>query len=168
MQANTQPTNPPTFRPSRLQHDKTQRWKSQRHTYLEPIALDVLAVNAAQVPHVAASVDTGVTVEDLLVKTVARHSNPVVLARDRSEVQREDKQFVATSSQADKRAGAVLGIVAVNPAEAFLRKIDFVQRRLFPVDSIEVSNQPPDSVMPVEAAQSPVGLAIVIGPVRHP
>src|SRR5206468_1860776 len=88
----------------------------------------------------AASVQGRVAVEDLLPAPPLGHANPVVVARDGSEVADNEQLVVSRLPLAQETDHALLGVVAVDPLKPRLFTIELVQGRLAAVEGVEVAH----------------------------
>jgi len=78
---------------------------------------DGVGMRAAHVADVAAAIDLGVGVEDLLVKSFAGHSEAVAFADNRRGIDDEDQRG-AGARLAHERGDAVVGVVEIDPFES--------------------------------------------------
>src|SRR3954467_13810533 len=95
---------------------------------------------AAVIAQARAAVERRVGIEELAPEAAARHAEAIVVARYRREVahhQDRRRRFVAL---AQERNDALLPVAALHPAEAVVREIFLVQRRLLAHDTVEVAD----------------------------
>src|SRR5687768_14109882 len=97
---------------------------------LETVGRLVDGHDAAAVSHVAATVDSGVAVENLPKPAALGNPDGVARPRHRREVGQDDAEILRVARLADHRDDAVLVVVAVDPAEPRALEVDLVQRRL--------------------------------------
>ena len=82
---------------------------------------------AGAVAHVAAGVVRRIAVEDLFVPALFRHAQPIAHARHGREVAGTTTKSLGIFRPADVAQRAVVVVVAVDPLEAVVVEIDFVQ-----------------------------------------
>jgi hypothetical protein len=116
----------------RHQHQRGQRRQRQQQRVRMAVAGFGLHRHAPAVAHARAAIDAGVGVEQFAPGLRrAGHADPVVVARRGREV--ADHQHRGRCLQhgaAQQGEHAVAGVVAYDPAEAFGRRIEPVQRGL--------------------------------------
>src|SRR5207249_7034450 len=100
-----------------------------------------LGLDTAQVADVRAAVELGVGVDRLAPATAVRQADPVLLAWDGREVGDGGDGALTVAGHANEGNDVALDVVRVQPAEARGLEVDLVQRRLAPVDAVQVANQ---------------------------
>src|ERR1041385_463329 len=89
--------------------------------------LSIFALHTAVIANIAATVRVGVGVDDLAIKSGARHAEAIVVPNDRRRVDHENDRF-ALARFAHERHDAVVGIVEIDPLEAFVRIVLLPER----------------------------------------
>src|SRR5690606_30358102 len=135
---------------------------------------DVDAVGAAVVRHrkrpglhpaeialAASPVDAGVRVEHLVPAARMGHPHPVGVAGLPREVD-SHLQGVAAGELGQVCEHAVDVVVGVDPLEAGWIGVELVERRLLPVETVEVGHQPLDPRVGVGVEEMPVEVGVVV------
>src|SRR5688500_16411295 len=96
-----------------------------------------LRVLSAVVAHVPAAISLRVGVKNLLVPTVSVDSDAIRFSRNWSRVDHEGDAFTAPRF-ANEGNNRVIGVVEVDPLEAFVSVVLIVERRLVLIEPVEV------------------------------
>src|SRR6185437_651104 len=90
-------------------------------------------LDGAEIAETAAPVLAAIAVQPFTPDSATRHADLVVVARDRCEIERHQREISRTLAlaQVDQHAG--IGVVAIDPLEAVGREVQFVERRCLTV-----------------------------------
>ena len=82
-----------------------------------PVLLDLFRVESARVADIAAAVQAGVAIQELVIEAGLGHADAVAAADDRRPVQHDDDPVSGVGGAADERDDARVVVVAVDPLE---------------------------------------------------
>ena len=118
-----------------------ERRKREQQGMRAILSGNLFGVEAAEIADAGASVVRGVGVEDLRVEAAGGDADAVIAADDWRGVQDDDEKIFVISRAAYERDDAVVAVVAINPFETGPFEINFVKRRLFGVEAIQVADE---------------------------
>lgn len=119
-------------------HNPRQRRQRDRDRVGKSHPRHLHAGDVAEVAHVTAAIVGRITVEDFAIHAPGGNTDAVADAWHRGEV--EDNQHEAAVSGAAKVADdGLLGILAIDPVEAFGGEVELVQRRDIFVAVIQIA-----------------------------
>src|ERR1043166_1535522 len=98
------------------------------------------SLDTAEISHAAATVITGIAVENLLPEPAAGRANTVVVPRHRSEVARDEDNGSARPAFADQADDAAFRIAAIDPFKTCGVAIHFVQGRFASVEPVKIAD----------------------------
>ena len=122
---------------------------------------DGIGVQAAPVADVAASVDTGVGIQNFFVPTLTGRSNSIGVSGNRCGIDREENCRTGFPL-ADEGENAVIGIVQVDPFESGITIVVLREGRFAPVEEIKMLDQPFQTFVQRVLEQVPIDTLIVI------
>src|SRR5436190_22574623 len=124
----------------RLEEKNGQRRNSDGKRLREVLVRHRRRLAAAVIAEARAAVERRVRVEQLAPEAAARHAKAIVVARDRREVAHHQDRRRRLVALAQERDDALLPVAALHPAEAVVREVFLVQRRLLAQDAVEVAH----------------------------
>src|SRR6185436_243463 len=106
-------------------------------------------LHAAEIADVASAVDGRIAVQQLPVPARSRHADTVAMPRHRREVAGTDNVLRLIPRPTDEGHGRLLPVVEVDPLKTGPLEIHFMERRLGPVEPVEIAHPPVDPTMRV-------------------
>src|SRR5262250_499400 len=117
---------------------------------------------AAEVSLTAAPVERRVTIQHLLPETLSWHANTIVLSDYRRKITNEEQLVGRISATSQKADDAALNILAVHPGETTAIEVQFVQRALTAIQSIQVPHPALQRRVKRRGQQIPIEACIMV------
>ncbi len=118
--------------------------------------------NARAIANIAAAVVGGIAVENLFVPAAFRHAQQVAFAWHRCEIVGHDHKVRRIFCLAHEAEHAVLPVVAIDPFEARVIEIDFVQSRLAAHELVQIGHGLFQTLVRFPLQQMPLQAFVVI------
>src|SRR5688572_11685287 len=118
--------------------------------------------DTAEITDAAAAVVGGVAVEDLAPVAAMRHAYAIVFARKRRAVAHHNDLMTGRAALTHEAEHTVRRVVGIDPLEAFVREIGFVQRGVVPIREIEVAHPALQTRVQGKVQKMPVEAGVVI------
>jgi len=119
-------------------------------------------LKASRIPHVASPVDRSIAVQQFAVVAFARHADSIVVAGNRGEVTQAQYLIILVLGFSEEGDHGMGCIAKVDPLETGPVVIEFVQRRLFAVEPVQVSYEPLEPHVWLEIAEMPFQAGVVV------
>ena len=110
-----------------FEHQDCQGRQRNGHALCLAVEWNGIGEDRARVADVSATVNGGVAIDHFPVTAGTRNADTVTLPRDRREIGGDDHDVVRVFGNAVVGENACLIVVRLDPAEAFLLEVDFVE-----------------------------------------
>lgn len=124
-----------------FENDDAERGDRHADAVRAAMTRRVIAVDAALIADVAATIDPGIAVERFLVKASLFDTEPVVVSRDRREIKGNDQLLFKIGRASNVCVAALLPVVSLNPTEAGRFELGFVERLVSPVEMVQIADK---------------------------
>src|SRR5207244_9604857 len=102
-----------------------------------PVALNPLRYRRPTVPHIRASENLRVAVENFAIASNSRHSNAILHARDFREIAAPHQEILSISRQASEAYHTRPGIPEIDPIEPLVGIFNLIERRLRAIHPVQ-------------------------------
>src|SRR5579862_1916100 len=144
------------------QIDRRKRRQGQRKRLRTPMPRQGLGIKPALVGDAAAAIARIVRVEYFAIRMARRHTDAIILAHDRREIDDNDDVVACFAAATLERYDACAAVRTIDPFEAGTLVIELVKRTPAAYENIQVADKGHDALVKGVSEQMPIEASVVI------